>query len=158
MMSPRFNKFIGFVLDHEGRYFEDDKDDPGGRTKFGVDQRSHPGVDIKNLTEEGAKEIYFTEWTQARCEGMPYKLGESHFDATVNTGAGRSAKFLLASRGDVARYNDERDAFYHRLAEARPKSRKYLKGWLARTADLRKFLGLIVLCFFTATNGGPPFR
>ena len=32
------------------------------------------------------------------------------------------------------------EAFYRRLAAARPVLQKYLKGWLNRTADLRRFV------------------
>lgn len=35
---------------------------------------------------------------------------------------------------------DARDAFYRRLAERRPASARFLKGWLNRTADLRRLL------------------
>lgn len=142
MSTKRFDAFIDFVLDHEGRYYEDDKDDPGGATHFGIDQRSHPNVDIKNLTEDMAKDIYYAEWKANRCELLAYKLGESHFDACVNCGTGRAKKFLAASKCDPSKYNDEREAFYRRLVAARPVAQKYLKGWLARVNDLRKFLNL----------------
>jgi lysozyme family protein len=35
---------------------ERDPDDPGGLTKFGIDQRSHPTVDINALRLEQAKQ------------------------------------------------------------------------------------------------------
>jgi lysozyme family protein len=149
MMTQRFLHFLPFVIEHEGRTWEDDKDDPGNftpagelkGTKFGIDARSHPNVDIKNLTEQQAGEIYFTQyWQKNNCQGMPEKLGESHFDSCVNTGSGRAAKFLAASNGDAKKYNNEREAFYHRLVSARPKSQKYLRGWLNRVNDLRSFL------------------
>lgn len=43
---------------------------------------------------------------------------------------------------DARGFLDEQDAFYRRLAASRVKSRKYLKGWLNRTADLRRHLGI----------------
>ena len=55
-MLTDFNDIIEVVLHHEGGYVNDPKD-PGGETNFGIAKRSHPDVDIKNLTEEGAKEI-----------------------------------------------------------------------------------------------------
>jgi len=52
-MTARFkDEIIPWLFKWEGTYYEDDKDDPGGATKFGIDQRSHPHVDIRNLTAE----------------------------------------------------------------------------------------------------------
>ena len=56
-MLTEFNDIIEVVLHHEGGYVND-PDDPGGETNFGIAKRSHPDVDIKNLTKDGAKEIY----------------------------------------------------------------------------------------------------
>lgn len=140
-ISPRFHEFIPFVLEHEGGKLENDPDDPGGTTKWGIDARSHPDVDIPNLTQAGATQIYYDSyWRPNHCESLMPKLGEAHMDACVNTGQGRANRFLAAAHGDVSKYLNERDAFYHRLAAARPRSAKYLKGWLNRTADLRRFL------------------
>ncbi len=41
----------------EGGY-DNDPDDPGGETKYGISKRSYPNEDIKNLTVERAIEIY----------------------------------------------------------------------------------------------------
>lgn len=141
-MTRRFENFIPFVLEHEGGTYENDPDDPGGATKWGIDSRSHPGIDIKNLTKAEAVQIYFDSyWEPSGCEGLPPGLGEAQMDASVNCGPSRADKFLAASGGDAAKYNDERDAFYYRLAEARPSMRKFLRGWLNRTKDLRAYIG-----------------
>ena len=55
-MLTQFDDIIEIVLHHEGGYVNDPKD-PGGETNFGIAKRSHPDVDIKNLTIDGAKEI-----------------------------------------------------------------------------------------------------
>ena len=60
-MLTRFDDIIKVVLKHEGWYVNDPVD-PGGETNFGIAKRSHPDVDIKNLTEEGAKEIYYQDY------------------------------------------------------------------------------------------------
>ena len=141
MSTKRFDSFIGFILEWEGGY-DNDKDDPGGETRYGIDHRSHPQEDIKNLTLERAREIYFAEYWQAGgCEKMPAKLGEVVFNCRVNCGPGRVAKILAITK-DASDFIDEQDAFYRRLVEARPKSQKYLRGWLNRTRALRKRLGL----------------
>lgn len=142
-MSPRFLAFWSFLMEWEGRVYENDPDDPGGATKFGIDQRSHPRVNIRQLTEDQAKEIYWTEyWTKNSCEGMANGLGEVFFNACVNCGRARADKLLRASGSTASGFLDAQETFYKNLASARAASRKYLKGWLNRTTALRRFLHL----------------
>lgn len=154
-MTARFLKIIDWLLPwecvfakgHDGDYryvvVEDDKDDPGGRTKFGLDHRSHPDVNLDKLDLDKAKAVYFSDyWQRYSCENYPYPYGEVVFNCCVNAGWGRAQKIIAAGATDAASFLNEQDAFYRRLANARPQSRKFLKGWLNRTADLRKFVGL----------------
>jgi hypothetical protein len=88
-------------------------------------------------------EIYWREYWQANhCGDMPPKMGEVFFNACVNCGRGRALKLLEWPGDKPSVFLAKQDDFYRRLAQARPKSRKYLKGWLNRTADLRKHLSL----------------
>lgn len=140
-MSPRFLAMIPFLWEWEGTKFENDPDDPGGATKFGIDKRSHPHEDIRNLTETRAKEIYWDEyWQKNRCESFPAPMGEIIFNTCVNCGAGRVAKIFAAGGKAPNSFLYELADFYRRLATARPASHKYLKGWLDRTRGLAKFL------------------
>jgi lysozyme family protein len=142
-MTARFkNVIIPWLFDHEGRSFENDPDDPGGATKFGIDQRSHPNVDIKNLTEEQATEIYWNEWVKDGCEHLPSPLDWIFFDAAVNCGIGRAQQFLNASVRDPKKFQQERIDFYNRLANQKPVLQKFLKGWVNRVNDLSKVTGL----------------
>src|SRR6266700_2325053 len=61
--SPEFIIAVKVVLVDEGGY-SNDPDDPGGETNYGIDKRSHPDVDIKNLTEAQAIDIYYTDYWQ----------------------------------------------------------------------------------------------
>lgn len=150
-MTPRFLKMFPWLFEWEGRVWENDQDDPGnfrpdgtlGGTKYGIDARSHPKEDIRNLTEARAKQIYFDSYWQANnCEAMPPRLGEVYFNACVNCGAGRAKKLLAESGGDAGHFLDAQMDFYRRLVDARPKSQKYFKGWGNRVTALRKMLGL----------------
>ena len=60
-MLTKFDDIIEIVLEHEGGYVND-PDDPGGETNFGIAKRSHPDVDIANLTKEDAKIIYYQDY------------------------------------------------------------------------------------------------
>lgn len=146
-MTPRFLNFIPFVLEWETEYNKDksvrterDPGDPGGTTRFGIDQRSHPRVDIPNLTKETATAIYWQEWQADGCEKAPAMLGEAYFNAAVNCGISRARKVLALAKGSGKQFIEEQESFYKRLIAVKPKFQKYLKGWLNRTEALRKFL------------------
>ena len=132
-----------FIKQWEGTTYENDPDDPGGATQFGIDQRSHPKEDIRNLTEERAKAIYWESYWQAnRCGEYGPCMGEVVFNCAVNCGPGRVHQFIEGGARTASAYLDAQAAFYKRLAARRPKSKKYLKGWMNRLTSLRKLLKL----------------
>lgn len=140
----RFIQFFPFMLKWEGTSFELDPDDPGGATKFGIDARSHPGVNIAALTQKQAAEIYWREWRAMGCSDMATPLAEVYFDTAENCGVGRARRWLqeMTDAGktepnEIASYIVvQRNAHYHSLALAHKSFTKYLRGWLNRTADL----------------------
>lgn len=95
-MAQSFDDILKFVLGWEtawGKHvYSNDPTDPGGETKFGISKRAHPDVDIANLTEEGAAEIYQREYWSAdgiqksMCANLPWPVNLVHFDAVVNAG------------------------------------------------------------------------
>ena len=139
-MTERFKKIvIPWLFKWEGTTYENDKSDPGGATKFGVDQRSHPNVDIRHLTEQEAMDIYWNEyWIKCGCDHMDWPMSFIWFNCCVNCGVGRAQKILKISGKDPRKFLDEQEDFYRRLVQDRPSSQKFLKGWLNRTQDLRK--------------------
>ncbi len=175
-MPPRFDRAVKFELEHEtefrtGHYGDDafvltehDEDDPGGTTKYGIDQRSHPGVNIAKLTKAQAIEIYRNDyWTRAQCDALPDGFAEACFDIAVNNGLGQSAKMLQFAVGTkvdgwvgkltlaaaqkagtpgLLRLLNRREDFYRALVKEKPKMKKWLKGWVNRNNDLRKFVGV----------------
>lgn len=138
-----------------------DADDSGGLTRWGISQVAHPEVDVEHLTREGARHIYeHTYLTASRiCTIDPPYLREQLLDFAVNAGIAKAIKTLqfilrihqdavigpqtraaLAARDPKVVNNmlvGARESFYYALAEARPKDKKYLKGWIKRA---RKFL------------------
>ena len=148
-MTQRFLDFIPFIFKWETEYSKDgsvrtehDPDDPGGTTRYGIDQRSHPGVDVEHLTKDEATGIYYEEWAHAGSEDMQPKVGEVYFNACVNTGKGRADKLIAQSKGDPKFFLDAQEDFYRNLADSKPRMQKYLKGWLNRVNDLRRFLNI----------------
>ena len=60
-MNERFYIFILVILEHEGGLVND-KDDFGGFTNMGITRRRYPDLDIKNLTANQAKQIYYDDF------------------------------------------------------------------------------------------------
>lgn len=61
LLNLSFQEIIQYTLDFEGGYVNN-KDDPGGETNYGISKKSFPKLDIKNLTLEEAKKIYFLNY------------------------------------------------------------------------------------------------
>src|ERR1700730_9450077 len=108
--DERFERVVNFVLhwevvrDRQGHVIaEEDPDVAGGQTKYGIDKAAHPDVDIRNLTEEGAKEIYYRDYYLASgADRFPDGIAEIVFDISVNNGKGRAIKILQEAVGATA--------------------------------------------------------
>jgi len=134
-MDKNFEEAIKFVLEHEGGLVED-KNDPGGLTKYGISQKSYPYEDMKNMTIERAKEIYYQNyWLKSECDKLPAPMNLIIFDTAVNCGRNRAKKILLASLG-WEDYLFKRIEFYAGLKTAK----YYLRGWVNRVIDLYKLI------------------
>ena len=89
-----FDKIIEEVLKHEGGYVND-PDDAGGETNYGIAKKFNPDFDIKNLTKDGAKEIYYNKyWIPCKADKVPDKLKHIYFDMVVNFGKRGAVKVL----------------------------------------------------------------
>lgn len=90
-MSSNFDNAFVELIGIEGGYV-DDPVDRGGETKFGISKRAYPNVDIKNLTLEDAKQIYWNDfWNPlllAQCNWYQHKL--EIFEQAVNFGKWRA--------------------------------------------------------------------
>mgnify|MGYP003124666603 CR=1 FL=1 len=87
-----FDEIIDHVLESEGGYVND-KHDAGGETNLGISKKAYPDLDIKNLSVEQAKQIYYEDyWVKA--EQLPNQLREVYFDMVVNFGRRGAARVL----------------------------------------------------------------
>ena len=160
-MLTDFNDIIEVVLHHEGGYVNDPKD-PGGETNFGIAKRSHPDVDIANLTKDGAKEIYKRDyWDGNKVEELPEELRHIYFDMCVNQGKGRAVKILqqaanakgadltvdgglgpmtlraiLKSNLELDRVRAYRVKYYADLVTRKPDLEKFYFGWFRRALEV----------------------
>lgn len=154
-MEP-FDRCLSVVLGHEGQdTITDDPRDPGGLTRWGISAASHPGVDIRNLTREGAADIYRRDyWAPLHCDEMPLAVALGVFDTGVNMGTKAAARMLQECVGGVvdgvigprtllAVYRYPVGALVRRYSTARVHRymalggfQTYGKGWLSRALDV----------------------
>ena len=94
-----FSKVIKMVLEHEGGYVNHPSD-PGGETKYGISKRAYPDVNIADLTEEDAEELYFKDyWSRIKGEELPAGVACVVMDYAVNSGISRASKALQSVCG-----------------------------------------------------------
>lgn len=132
-MESNFQQAIKFVLKWEGGYV-DNPNDPGGETNFGISKRAYPHLDIKNLAEEQAKEIYHRDyWVKVGCIEIAHPLDIVVFDTAVNLGVSRALEFLKITH-DVESYLLLRLEYYLKLQIAK----NFIFGWTRRVINLWK--------------------
>lgn len=139
-------------------------EDRGGETKFGVAQKANPEVNVRTLTWQEAKEIYYKKyWLAGKCNQIcDGRLAIMHFDSCINHGIARASKMLQEAAGadidgiigpgtlsDVNNSDplilcesiaDIRLAFYRRIVDRNPDQAKFLKGWTNRIIRIRKYI------------------
>lgn len=98
-MTDLFSKIIDHVLAHEGGYVNNPRD-PGGETNWGIAKRSHPDVNIRALTREGAIDIYRRDyWLPIQGDSLPAAAAFQVLDAAVNHGPGNAIRWLQRAAG-----------------------------------------------------------
>lgn len=111
-MTDFFYTWHDFVKRWEGGW-ANDKHDPGGLTKWGVTIRTiiAKGLDfngdgavnnayLRDMTEAQAVDLYRSDyWDVVRCGELPPPLALLVYNASVNQGPGRAAKFLQHAVG-----------------------------------------------------------
>ena len=156
----KFEAAIPLVLQHEGGYVNDPTD-PGGETNYGISKRSYPDIDITNLTQEQAKEIYERDfWDKTWNDIMSQDMATTLLDASVNMGRTAAVKLLqqsvnhvygkallevdgvfgthtlnavnAASEEVLREFRASRTIFYVDLAWEKPTMKKFLAGWIRR--------------------------
>ena len=155
-----FDAAFDDLLKLEGEYVND-PDDKGGETKFGISKKSYPNLDIKNLTANDAKSLYYKDfWTKNKCYIIThYGLAEKIFNLSVNLGCNTAIKLLQRSLRTIgneltedgvigpktisallkanhatllASLKSEAASYYRVIVIQDPSQNKFLAGWLNR--------------------------
>jgi len=139
------------------------KGDSGGWTIWGIafnyNKQLFSGFeDFRDTTREEASYIAFVKYYLA-CEAhnLPYDCKLYYFDMAYNMGVSRAIKIMQKCAGVKAdgiigaitrsKMNcvkeeclvRERNGFYNRLVEQNSRFRKFIKGWLNRSASIYDF-------------------
>jgi lysozyme family protein len=148
----KFAVFVERILEHEGGYVNH-PNDPGGETNYGIAKRSYPALNIKELSREDAKHIYFRDfWQKVGGDELPDAFAFQALDAAVNHGIGNAVRWMQDAAGVapdgvygpvsraavraadpadlVFRFNATRLEFYVRLSTFPT----FGKGWIRRVA------------------------
>lgn len=162
-MNSNFKAALAHVLLSEGGFVNHPKD-PGGMTNLGCTKSvweeyvGHPVTenDMRNLTSELVAPLYKRKyWDKVAGDDLPSGLDYAVFDAAINSGPGRAAKWLqevvgvaadgsigkgtlaaIASKNTqdlIAKYNDKRLQFLEGL----PTFATFGKGWSRRVSEVQ---------------------
>lgn len=159
-----FQLAIVKVFRDEGGYVND-PNDAGGETKYGISKRTYPDVDIKALTQDQARAIYYRDWWQKfqYYRIVSPELSGKVFNTAINIGAPRAHKILqrcaqangypsVVDDGNLGpqtfdavncinpavllfSFRQAQANYYQALVAAKPQNAKFLVGWLRRAAS-----------------------
>jgi lysozyme family protein len=94
-----FSSVVKMILVHEGGYVNHPSD-PGGETKYGISKRAYPDVDIAELTEDDAADLYKRDyWDRIKGDDLPVGVACVVMDYAVNSGISRASKALQSVCG-----------------------------------------------------------
>ncbi len=129
-----FQKAVDDLIDNWEGGYEDDPDDPGEETKFGISKRSYRALNIAALTRDEAVAIYYWDfWQKYHLED---KVADPELRAKVfNMGVLMgpiTALALAANCPNVTVYRNVCAGHFQAIALKHPAEQKYLKGWLRR--------------------------
>ena len=106
-----FDRAFTALIGNEGEFTNDLKDRgnwTSGKigvgmlkgTKYGISAMSYPQIDIRMLSLENAKKIYYEEfWLKAHCDELPSSIRFDVFDMAVNSGVAATIKTLQKAIG-----------------------------------------------------------
>lgn len=105
-MNNAFDLAFQNILIYEGGYTNDSKDRGNWTTgivgkgvckgtKYGISAMSYPSIDIRNLTENQAKDIYYKDyWLKNKLDKIEPVLAFQLFDACIQHGSSTAIKLL----------------------------------------------------------------
>lgn len=143
--SSAFDQAVERTLRFEGGL--NPRDSNGAPSNFGINQRANPDVDVRNLTLDGARNIYHDRyWRTIGGDELAARnpaLAGLVFDSAVIAGPQRALSWLQQSENDPSRYLALRERHEVDLTRNDPERfAPYRNAWASRRATLASDLGL----------------
>ena len=137
-----FDDIIKRTFKYEGGYNPNDAGH--GPSNHGINQQANPDIDVRNLSQEGAKNLYqHRYWDAANIDSYPAAMRAYGMDTSVNMGPGRAKQFMEQSGGDPEKYHQLRANFYQHLIDSNPeKYGRYASAWAGRMNAEAQLMGL----------------
>lgn len=157
--DKEFNAILNnYIIPNEGGYVND-KNDRGGETNMGISKKTYESEDIGKLTRERANAIYYKNYYKFNgLNKLPYPVKGFVVDfgvvshpqeaiEAVHKILGNPANSDIIGPVTLEKFNNFTDEdyktflndyknymidYFNAVANANPKNKKYLKGWLNR--------------------------
>ena len=126
-----FDSAIATVLKNEGGYSASDGN-TGNPVNFGINQKAHPEVDVKNLTQDQAKEIYKKDyWDKYGVDQLRPDQQAIVMDGVVNHGSTFAQKLVDAAKAGAnpSELINMRQQEYDRLAKSGKYPDNVVQSW-----------------------------
>lgn len=116
-VDTRFEECVNIIFGKEGGY-GNDPDDAGGPTNMGITQgalshwlkRPATVQDVKDLTRETAKQIYYDDyWLPSECDALPKGVDLALFNIVVNAGVFRGQQLFQETLAELGVYKGKID-------------------------------------------------
>ena len=152
--DEKFETVINYIFNSEGGY-SNNKYDKGGSTNYGVTQstynswRKKNGLsenDVKNLTKDEAKKLYYEEFWKPSGASNKEDLREGYilFDTAVNSGPSTAKKLFEQSGGNIYDFLENRRLYYSDIIKKDPSQKVFQDGWINRLNDVESNMNEIV--------------
>lgn len=140
--SGGFPESVNAVLANEGTFNPKDGG-TGIPVNFGINQKAHPNVEVRNLTQQQAVEIYKTDyWDKFGIELLRPDQQAIVLDAVVNQGNAKFRRELLdaaKSGASPTELLDIRRKEYDRLASSGKYPQSSIASWERRLSSFEHF-------------------
>lgn len=147
MYDKKFYKLLNYVFASEGG-FNDDPDDFGGRTNFGITQiayneyckkRNLQTKDVKYLSKDEAAKVYYEDYYLKSGADKQKDIRDSYilFDTAVNFDPITAKNMFEKANHNFYEMLEIRKQ-EHIKNSKNPKQDKFLSGWLNRIKDIEK--------------------
>ncbi len=129
------------LLEEGGSKLTNNTSDKGGLTKYGISQAAYPDLDIANLTEQHARNIYLQDyWLKCGANDIEsQELAEALFDFAVNAGANTAKRLFEIAKPSATPEEDIMARFtllkiirYTHLCNKDATQKKWYFGWISR--------------------------